>query len=286
MSKRPPQDFFKPQPKQSKRELLVCPACGIFTATDPLMISLHLGGGSTGCGSAKLVSPTATAPAPLEKTADYKVMQGAVPGLAIVHDFITEEEEKLILDCLDKDADNDWRPSTFNGKYDMKAYGLRTELRYQVPGGRQVHKAEHPMPDWAGFLHDRLAELPPFIAKFDKKLSGELRNWRANEFNANRYVKSRGHVLEAHFDDRLLSGPILANISMGCDSVMRYESLDANNRQVVDVLLPRRTLQLVAGPSRYNWTHAIPRELIEDNVRTSITMRRAGKKNGVVPSEI
>jgi alkylated DNA repair dioxygenase AlkB len=282
--KRAAADFFKPQSKESRKDkaVLVCPACGTFTG-DEALISLHLSG-SSGCGQAKKSSPTAAA-VPGTLPSSSHVQKGGVPGLIVVHNFITEEEEQDILKELDLDTQNPWRPSTFNGKYDVKAYGLRTELRYEVNGARQVHKADHPMPGWTEFLHERIAELPPRISKLgESKVANELKHWRANEFNANRYNKSRGHVLEAHFDDRHLSGPILANISLGCDSVMRYESLDENNRETVDVVLPRRTLQLVAGASRYNWTHSIPRELMEDAVRTSITMRQAGKRGGVVPS--
>jgi alkylated DNA repair dioxygenase AlkB len=278
--KRSAADFFKPKSKEPRKDVLVCPACGTFTG-DEAMISLHLSG-SFGCGQAKKASPAA---APTSTIPSYLVQNGGIPGLIVVHNFITEEEEQDILKNLDLDTQNPWKPSTFNGKYDVKGYGLRTELRYEVQGARQVHKAVHPMPGWADFLHERIAELPPLISKVgEQKVSNELKNWRANEFNANRYNKSRGHVLEAHFDDRHLSGPILANISLGCDSVMRYERLDENSRDTVDVVLPRRTLQLVAGAARYNWTHSIPRELMEDAVRTSITMRQAGKRGGVVPS--
>jgi hypothetical protein len=48
------------------------------------------------------------------------------------------------------------------------------------------------------------------------------------------------------------------------------------------VLLPRRCLQLVAGPARWSYTHEIRREDVLDDRRVSITWRQTGGKKGVV----
>jgi len=41
----------------------------------------------------------------------------------------------------------------------------------------------------------------------------------------------------------------------------------------VKVRLPRRCLQVQSGAARYNWTHAIAREDLEEPRRVSLTFR-------------
>jgi len=111
---------------------------------------------------------------------------------------------------------------------------------------------------------------------------------RLNEFNANSYEREKGHFLREHVDDRFLSGPILANLSLLDSCSMRYMA-EKSTRCVLhgaptsaDVWLPRRCLQIVSGPARYDYSHSIPTALLGRQRRVSLTFRQAGhKKYGV-----
>jgi alkylated DNA repair protein alkB family protein 4 len=80
-----------------------------------------------------------------------------------------------------------------------------------------------------------------------------------------------GHWLKAHFDDRHVSGELLANISLCGDCYMTYThgSTGVQKR----VRLPRRCLQVVTKDSRYAWTHGIANEDLLDERRVSLTFR-------------
>ena len=104
-----------------------------------------------------------------------------------------------------------------------------------------------------------------------------MAGWKPNECNSNKYIKSKGHYLTAHFDDRELSGELLANISLGGDAEMVYEN--PKTKKTVSVYLPRRSLQIVSKESRYSWTHAIPHASLHCEERVSLTFRCQGSRN-------
>ena len=104
-----------------------------------------------------------------------------------------------------------------------------------------------------------------------------LLGWKPNEVNANYYKKQNKHYLSAHFDDRRLSGELLANISLRGDCEMEFHNPKTNIRK--RVFLPRRSLQIVTKESRYDWTHAIPLECFHDDERVSLTFRKQGSKD-------
>ena len=93
------------------------------------------------------------------------------------------------------------------------------------------------------------------LAPVMKKLQGKPR-FVPNEANANKYIKADGHMLQPHYDDRQLSGPVLANLSLAGAAVMTYDNTGGKGPPV-RVPLPPRALQLVTGEARYDWRHAI-----------------------------
>ena len=108
-----------------------------------------------------------------------------------------------------------------------------------------------------------------------------LRQLHLNECNANSYVRARGDSLHEHVDDRALSGPVLANLSLLGSCHMRYRrqgTLSAEGAVgVVDIELPPRCLQIVTGEARYSYSHCIPLELLHSSRRVSLTFRQAGR---------
>ena len=74
------------------------------------------------------------------------------------------------------------------------------------------------------------------------------------------------------FDDRQLSGAILATLSLNGDCRMTFVHGKVDGRSVA-VELPRRSLQLVTREARYDWKHSIKNRDLEADRRSSITFR-------------
>jgi alkylated DNA repair dioxygenase AlkB len=191
-----------------------------------------------------------------------------IPGLFLVENFISEEEEQLILKTLDDSSRNDflrWNPSKFNGTHFGKRWGVHCNLRT-----RTVTPPEHPMPR---FIHDILipklqALNIPAIQKTD---------WIPNEANAIDYRRKQGHVLKSHVDNRQLSKEPIANLSLAGDCYMTFcnEKIKCVPPLERKVLLKRRCLQVLTGEARYDYSHGIHNQDLLSDRRVSLTMRES-----------
>jgi alkylated DNA repair dioxygenase AlkB len=198
--------------------------------------------------------------------------QGQIPGLLIIYNFISEEEETFLMDSIENDGKTPWHESSFNGDTLSKSFGVKTQ--FGLPNEeRCVRKnnpalGEHDIPEYLAFLPVRLKMV---VAGTDK-VPIELKSFVPNECNCNCYLKSRKHYLKPHYDDRALSGPLLMNLSMGCDAFMTY--LGPNGAETA-VLLPRRCLQIVIGEARWTYKHSIKANDILGEKRISVTWRHS-----------
>lgn len=66
----------------------------------------------------------------------------------------------------------------------------------------------------------------------------------------NEYFQSQG--ISAHIDNKNF-GPTIIGLSIGADAVMTFK----RNSERFDCFLPRRSVVLMSGESRYSWTHEI-----------------------------
>ena len=191
-----------------------------------------------------------------------------LPGLHLFENFISLDEEKELIRQIEE-SQPPFKLSHWNGKHWNKEWG--TEIRFVG--------AKH-----TGAIDDatQSKHLPQFLQKVLQRFtSGEYlptAAFQPNNCNAIKYeVSKTGHYLGAHFDDRRLSGELLANVSMLCDATMVYVNPETN--QTVEVLLPRRSLQVVTGESRYKWKHSIPINKFKGDTRYSLTFRCQGSSN-------
>jgi len=223
-----------------------------------------------------------------------------VPGLFVYEDFITEEEERIILAALDDNQDrytlphnmeniikhnltdgqpvqNPWKSCNFNGKHFGKRWGVHCN-----PRDRRVSAPQHPLPPFlTQTILPRLRLLEIFINNrinnkrlFSKRSKCSLEN--ANEANAIDYRRKMGHSLTPHVDDRQMSKEPIANISLAGDCYMTFtnvkEKIAPDEKKV---LLKRRTLQILTGSSRYDYSHGIKNSDILSDRRVSITIRES-----------
>eukprot|EP00850_Spirogloea_muscicola_P002419 SM000009S23548 [mRNA] locus=s9:596862:599219:- [translate_table: standard] len=214
-------------------------------------------------------------------------------GLLIIEDFLSPQEEESLMHALDVESGNGWRPSTINGRHFGKQYGVMTSIRT-----RSVSKSKTPMP---GFLNSVLLKM---------RSIPQLYSFCPNGANAMDYRRQLGHSLQAHVDDRQkdrqnrqeedrrkeaagasnnllklwrvtlglqLSGTLLVNVSLGGACYMTY-ARERGPKDHFKVLLKPRSLQIVAGESRYSFTHAILNGDLLAERRVSLTFRESGLK--------
>lgn len=190
-----------------------------------------------------------------------------LPGHYLVHDFVSEAEQRDILAALDASKAPAWHEHDFNGPAFRQAWGVQPDLKARV-----IRPARYPMPDFLRVCLDRFAEVLPSV----------LGRFKPSEANALDYHRWRGHRLDAHFDDRHLNGDVLATLSLAGTAVMTY--CKAHDRQRVPgqesvrVELPPRTLAVQTGLVRYGYTHAIANADLLSDRRVSITFRETGPK--------
>lgn len=188
-----------------------------------------------------------------------------ITGLHLYREFITEEEERQILSELDGSAQPvsflPWQVSRFNGRHRNKRWGVHCNLR-----DRRVGPAENAMPPF--FCNILLPKLKRIAA---------MKSCTPNEANAIDYHRSKGDYLEDHVDDRQLSKEPIANLSLGGDCYMTFinQKKKLGSNEPLRVLLPRRTLQILTGNARYDYSHGIRNQDLLDDRRVSVTMRES-----------
>ena len=180
------------------------------------------------------------------------------PGASLTLDWITPAEEAALIAFLDAGA---WsgelrrRVQHFGYRYDYRARMATAESRIG------------PLPEALQTLAERLVAEGHFAAVPDQVI-------------ANDYLPGQG--ISAHVDCEPCFGAVIASLSLLSACEMRYGCLASGETQAVT--LPPRSLLVLAGPARTDWTHAIParRSDVIDGVRvmrqrrvslTSRTMR-------------
>ena len=229
-----------------------------------------------------------------DESTSGRSLSGSLPGHFVVENFVTTAEETALVAFLnDRRRSGVWKPSTFNGKHLGKKWGVEVDLKRRTvasPGRR-------PMPPELLAIAARLRDL----AAEDLAAGGESRRampraasravatFAPNEANAIDYRRALGMELEPHCDDRQMSSGVLVNLSLLGDCVMTYapdkkhfDSLKKHNapnrsrdRGAVDVFLPRRSLQIQSGSTRYDFSHAIRNENLLADRRVSVTFRES-----------
>ena len=188
-----------------------------------------------------------------------------LPGLYLFEEFITQDEEDRILSQLDGLSPEHrheflpWKHSTFNGSSKGKRWGVHCNLR-----DRRVSEPEHAMPHFFNsILVEKLKRILPMAGCIP------------NEANAIDYRRKQGHWLKSHVDDRQLSREPIANLSVAGDCYMTFRNERVVGEESKRVLLTRRTLQVLTGKARYDYSHGICNTDLLSDRRVSITMRES-----------
>lgn len=186
-------------------------------------------------------------------------------GLIILNDFITETEECELIKALE--LDNDSIDSTLKHRR-VKHFGY--EFLYDINNVNPHQKLDRQIPTECNFLWKRLEDVREKDAlTFEWKEPDQL---TVNSYEAGQGIPPHVDTHSAFLD------PILS-LSLEGDVVMEFRK----GSEKCSVLLPRRSLLIMSGESRYDWTHGItPRVL--DIVMTSngnLTTKRRTKRTSL-----
>nr|CAI5829900.1 unnamed protein product [Callosobruchus analis] len=192
-----------------------------------------------------------------------KVWDKLPPGLVILEDFITESEEKVLLSLCH------FEDSLANQMKNRQVRHFGYEFRYDNNNVDKDKPLDERIPTECNFLWDRLNE------------TTQWSQFIPDQLTVNHYSPGQGipHHIDTH---SAFEGPIMS-LSLNSTVVMNFKR---DNRDIC-VTLPPRSLCIMSGESRYDWTHGIiPRKsdvilsktgsytLLPRGVRVSFTFRK------------
>ena len=171
------------------------------------------------------------------------------PGLIYRPDFIAEEEEARLLECIDGaewSTELQRRVQHYGWRYDYK--------RRQIDESMRVGE----LPDWARQLARRLV---------NEGLMKDL----PDQLIVNEYCGKQG--ISPHIDAEGSFAEHIATISLleTWDMVFRRRG----SKEKIEKPLKCRSVAVMTGDARYNWTHEIPKRA------NDLRMDRQGKRKRV-----
>ncbi|EDM02600.1 similar to CG17807-PA (predicted) [Rattus norvegicus] len=156
-------------------------------------------------------------------------LQALPPGLLVVEEIISSEEEKMLLESVN------WTEDTGN---------------------------QHCLPEICSSILEKLLK------------EGYIKH-KPDQLTINQYEP--GHGIPAHIDSHSAFEHEIVSLSLGSAIVMDFKHPEG---VTVQVMLPRRSLLVMTGESRYLWTHGItPRKF--DTIQASEQF-----KGGIINSDI
>ena len=153
-----------------------------------------------------------------------KEMAPDISGLRYIPDFISQNEEAALLAAIDAQPwlnDLKRRVQHYGYKYDYKA--------------RAVTNDAH------------LGSLPVWITIVSQKLP-----FKPDQAIVNEYLPGQG--ISAHIDCVPCFDQVIASLSLGSGATMQF----TKSPEKQEMYLEPRSLVILSGPARYEWTHAIP----------------------------
>nr|DBA32521.1 TPA: hypothetical protein GDO54_000305 [Pyxicephalus adspersus] len=157
------------------------------------------------------------------------------PGLIIVEDFISPEEELTLLESIRWETDNCNQKALKHRR--VKHFGY--EFRYD---NNNIDK-DKPLP---GGLPESCN------AVLDKCLQQGLIKHRPDQLTVNQYDPGQG--IPPHVDTHSAFEDEIVSLSLGAEIVMDFKHPSGSS---VPVMVTQRSLLVMGGESRYLWTHGI-----------------------------
>ncbi|XP_055856465.1 alkylated DNA repair protein alkB homolog 8 isoform X2 [Episyrphus balteatus] len=188
------------------------------------------------------------------------------PGTILIENFVTPDEESVLLASINNDS-----PIVVVGS--LKNRSVK-HFGYEFLYGSNLVDPSKPLetkiPKECDILWERLGQKQP-----------SLKSFKPDQLTVNQYMP--GHGIPPHVDTHSAFDDPILSLSLESDVVMDFRK----NGQRVSVLLPQRSLLIMSGECRYDWTHGITPRIMDviktpsnnlttqlRNKRTSFTFRK------------
>nr|XP_009682102.1 PREDICTED: alkylated DNA repair protein alkB homolog 8 isoform X2 [Struthio camelus australis] len=184
------------------------------------------------------------------------------PGLTVVEKIISPEEERRMLEIIDWIKDED----TQNAQKTLKHRRVK-HFGYEFCYDSNNVEKEKPLP----------GGLPEICNLFLENClkQGYIRH-KPDQLTVNQYEPGQG--IPPHIDTHSAFEDEIISLSLGAQIVMDFKHPDG---RTVAIMLPRRSLLVMTGESRYLWTHGItPRKY--DVIQAS----ELGQKVGTITADV
>ncbi|KAI9353493.1 hypothetical protein BDR26DRAFT_1002442 [Obelidium mucronatum] len=176
-----------------------------------------------------------------------------IPGLHIIPDFITAEEEAQLIEGMNT------HPWVNLSERQVQHHGFVFDYN---SNHIDFSKDPGPLPGWCDFLFPRMAAT---IQKLSAVYGNEFSYRGFNQLTLNKYPAGSGispHVdTHTRFDSPITSLSLLAPVQMEWRTLYHQSGSkivhSSEPLKTVQVLLPPRSICFMAGESRYAWEHAI-----------------------------
>jgi alkylated DNA repair dioxygenase AlkB len=175
-----------------------------------------------------------------------------IPGLLLIEDFITENEEVKLLQRINSSKWN------FSLKRRTQHYGYIYDYK-----SRGLAQKTLPIPDWCEFIGKRLLEKG--YGPFDQCI-------------VNEYTPGQG--IAPHIDSTDIFSDTVVSVSLGSDIYMEFSSGCFNSIcEKKEIPLKRRSAVCLTGDARYKWKHSIAAKKydidgVKRETRVSLTFRK------------
>ncbi len=172
--------------------------------------------------------------ADIKKAVEVIKPQLSIPfqGLTYLPNFISDEEHSFLWESINSEnwmSDLKRRVQHYGYKYDYR----KRSIDYSMYLGE--------IPKWTNFLTQRI---------FDRGLI----NIFPDQVIVNEYLPGQG--IADHVDCEPCFDGIVISLSLGSPCIMEFKKkFDRNNK--FDLLLEPKSLVVLQGEARYNWTHGI-----------------------------
>lgn len=170
-----------------------------------------------------------------------------IKGLIYIPNFVSREEELCLIDSIDSE------PWLTEIKRKVQHYGYKYDYRLR---GIDYSMFMGPLPSWASsyaeslFAHSYISEVP-------------------DQMIVNEYLPGQG--IANHIDCEPCFGDTIISMSLNSSCVMEFINLGTKEKKQIQ--LEQRSLVVLSGEARYEWTHGIPQRK-KDVVNGDVFLRR------------
>ena len=184
----------------------------------------------------------------------------SVPGLYLF-DFLTEEQEKDIASMIDSET---WKSNRTKSRK-IQIYGPYHDFRWKIIPGRYTPHPKYSL-KVANLIREHFKSRPVLSEVVDLNTLNKICNEKKCEIFVNEYLPRNG--LKAHHDHRTTYDETIFGVSLLSDTYITF----IGKGKRIRVKIPRRSLYVMTGESRYTYKHSIRKSDIESR-RLSMTYR-------------